>query len=380
MTIAREIARGLTLALSGNDNLCVALEALAAGTREHFGVECLLRSGEARLTLGDFRALHLYRIAQEAINNAIRHGKAAHLIVTISQVGDWGILTVQDDGSGMPDQSGSFRWNGPSDHETPGADAGRPAGYPRRSHTRSYNQLLFSRGTGNSLPHPMTLNDPGESRKRIFLVDDHPLVREWLGHLINRQTDLALCGEAQDASDAMREIRRRTPDAVVVDISLRGSSGIELIVEIKLAFPKVAILVLSMHEESTYVERALRAGAIGYVAKRETTTKIVSAIRQVLRGEYSLSGPLALAMTRKYVETPARAGLSPAERLSNRELEIFAMLGRGFETRRIAEELHISMKTVQAYCARIKEKLHLNSATELLREAILWDQRDKSTG
>ena len=226
----------------------------------------------------------------------------------------------------------------------------------------------------------MTLNDPGGNRKRIFLVDDHPLVREWLGHLINRQTDLALCGEAQDASDAMREIRRRTPDAVVVDISLRGSSGIELIVEIKLAFPKVAILVLSMHEESTYVERALRAGAIGYVAKRETTTKIVSAIRQVLRGEYSLSGPLALAMTRKYVETPARAGLSPAERLSNRELEIFAMLGRGFETRRIAEELHISMKTVQAYCARIKEKLHLNSATELLREAILWDQRDKSTG
>ena len=103
MTIAREIARGLTLALSGNDNLCVALEALAAGTREHFGVECLLRSGEARLTLGDFRALHLYRIAQEAINNAIRHGKAAHLIVTISQVGNWGILTVQDDGSGMPD-------------------------------------------------------------------------------------------------------------------------------------------------------------------------------------------------------------------------------------------------------------------------------------
>ena len=115
----------------------------------------------------------------------------------------------------------------------------------------------------------MTLNDPGGNRRRIFLVDDHPLVREWLGNLINRQTDLTLCGEAQDASEAMREIRRRTPDAVVVDISLRGSSGIELIVEIKLAFPKVAILVLSMHEESTYVERALRAGAIGYVAKRE---------------------------------------------------------------------------------------------------------------
>ena len=226
----------------------------------------------------------------------------------------------------------------------------------------------------------MTSSDLRENRKRIFLVDDHPLVREWLGHLINRQTDLTVCGEAGSALEAVREIRRHAPDAVVVDIALGGSSGIELITEIKLAFPKVAVLVLSMHEESTYVERALRAGALGYVAKRETTTKIVSAIRQVLRGEYFLSGPLALAMTRKFVETPKRDSLSPAERLSNRELEIFGMIGRGFETRRVAEELHISMKTVQAYCARIKEKLHLNSATELLREAILWDQRDKGMG
>jgi DNA-binding NarL/FixJ family response regulator len=225
----------------------------------------------------------------------------------------------------------------------------------------------------------MTSSDSRESRKRVFLVDDHPLVREWLGHLINRQTDLTLCGEAGDASEAMREIRRRAPDAVVVDISLGGSSGIELVTEIKLAFPKIAVLVLSMHEDSTYVERALRAGALGYVAKRETTAKIVAAIRQVLRGQYFLSGPLALAITRKYVERPARTGLSPAERLSNRELEVFEMLGRGFETRRVAEELHISMKTVQAYCARIKEKLQLNSATELLREAILWDQRDNAT-
>ena len=224
----------------------------------------------------------------------------------------------------------------------------------------------------------MTSSDLRETRKRIFLVDDHPLVREWLGHLINRQTDLTLCGEAGDASEAMREIRRRAPDAVVVDISLGGSSGIELVTEIKLAFPKIAVLVLSMYEDSTYVERALRAGALGYVAKRETTAKIVAAIRQVLRGQYFLSGPLALAITRKYVERPARVDLAPAERLSNRELEVFEMLGRGFETRRVAEELHISMKTVQAYCARIKEKLQLNSATELLREAILWDQRDNA--
>src|SRR5882757_280247 len=124
------------------------------------------------------------------------------------------------------------------------------------------------------------------NQKQIFLVDDHPLVREWLGHLINQQADLAICGEAGDASTALREIRRIIPDAVVVDISLGGSSGIELIKEIKSTCPKVAMLVLSMHEESTYVERALRAGALGYVVKRETTKQIVSAIRSVLKGEY----------------------------------------------------------------------------------------------
>ena len=129
MTIAREMARGLTLVLSGNDNLRVALEELATKTRDHFGVECLLRSGDAQISLDDFRAIHLYRIAQEAINNAIRHGKAARLIVTLSRVGDRGILTVQDDGSGMPDQTGCFLWNGAPDHETSGANAGRPVGY-----------------------------------------------------------------------------------------------------------------------------------------------------------------------------------------------------------------------------------------------------------
>src|SRR4030095_14548 len=131
----------------------------------------------------------------------------------------------------------------------------------------------------------MTSSESRESRKRIFLLDDHPLVREWLGHLINRQTDLTLCGEAGGASEAMEEIRRRAPDAVVVDISLGGSSGIELVTEIKLAFPKVAVLVLSMHEDSAYVERSLLAGALGDVEKRETTAKILSAVRQVLRGE-----------------------------------------------------------------------------------------------
>jgi DNA-binding response OmpR family regulator len=139
--------------------------------------------------------------------------------------------------------------------------------------------------------HRMMSFESKGGRKRIFLVDDHPLVREWLGHLINQQIDLGVCGEAASATDAMREIRQCVPDAVVVDIALGGSSGIELITEIKLAFPKMAVLVLSMHEESTYVERALRAGALGYVVKRETTTKMFSTIRQVLRGEYFLSGP-----------------------------------------------------------------------------------------
>ena len=217
----------------------------------------------------------------------------------------------------------------------------------------------------------MTSPEPGDrAKRRVFLVDDHPLVREWLTNLINQQDDLEVCGEADDAPQARQAIEAAQPDAAIVDITLATGSGIELVKDLKRICPAVAVVVLSMHDESLYAERALRAGARGYVMKRETTKKIIAALRQVLLGKIYVSDEFKASMAEKLF-TGGASG-SPVEQLSDRELEVFTMLGQGVETRRIAESLGIGMKTVQVYCARIKEKLNLANATELLREAVRW--------
>jgi DNA-binding NarL/FixJ family response regulator len=214
-----------------------------------------------------------------------------------------------------------------------------------------------------------------KNRKRVFLVDDHPLVREWLTNLINQQRDLAVCGESENAPHALQAIAAAKPDVAIVDLSLKDSSGIELIKSLKESQPGVAVLVLSMHDESQYAERALRAGAKGYVMKRETTRKVIEAIRRILEGKVYVSQKVTEAMTQRLVEGPRSESRSPVEQLSDRELEVFEMLGQGQGTRQISENLRVSVKTVQAYCARIKEKMNLNSATELLREAIRWSEK-----
>jgi DNA-binding NarL/FixJ family response regulator len=215
------------------------------------------------------------------------------------------------------------------------------------------------------------MNEKNESEPRkVFLVDDHPLVREWLTNLINQQSDLVVCGEAEDAPQALRAIEALKPDVVVADITLASGSGIELVKDIRLSMPAVAIVVLSMHDETLYAERALRAGARGYVMKRESTKKIITAIRNVLEGKLYVTDEFKASVGEKHLG--GGSGGSPLEQLSDRELEVFRMLGQGFETRRIAESLCISIKTVQVYCARIKEKLAIGNATELLREAVRW--------
>ncbi len=215
--------------------------------------------------------------------------------------------------------------------------------------------------------------DSDQRKRTVFIVDDHPLVREWLTNLINQQPDLVVCGEAETAPEAFAAIGASQPDIAIVDISLKNSSGIELIKNLKESHPTVAVLVLSMHEESHYAGRALRAGARGYVMKRETTRKVIEAIRRILEGKLYVSEALAGLLAANFIDDKKGAGRSPIEQLSDRELEVFDMLGRGLGTRQIAGTLGISLKTVQAYCARIKEKLNLDSGTELLREAIRWN-------
>ncbi|MDR3403781.1 MAG: response regulator transcription factor [Chthoniobacter sp.] len=216
-----------------------------------------------------------------------------------------------------------------------------------------------------------------DGKRRVFLVDDHPLVREGLTTLINQQKDFVVCGEAEDAPEALQAIEREQPDAAVVDITLAIGSGIELIKDIRCVAPKVAIVVLSMHDEALYAERALRAGARGYVMKRETTKKIVTALREVLEGRRYVSEEFRAAATDKFID--GSAGMSVVEQLSDRELEVFRQLGTGQETRRIAESLGISMKTVQVYFARIKEKLNLGNITEVRREAVRWWESQNQT-
>jgi DNA-binding NarL/FixJ family response regulator len=211
------------------------------------------------------------------------------------------------------------------------------------------------------------------TRRRIFLVDDHPLVREGLTNLINRQGDLIVCGEAEDSAQAIAGIAKTGPDVALIDISLKNESGLELVKNLESQFPFVALIVLSMHDEALYAERALRAGARGYVMKRETTKNVLASIRRVLEGGVYVSERVVDSMARNLSSSHKASASSPVERLSDRELEIFRLLGQGRTTSQIAEDLHLSLKTVQAYCARAKEKFGVNSLGELLRAAIRWE-------
>ena len=209
-------------------------------------------------------------------------------------------------------------------------------------------------------------------KSRVFIVDDHPLVREGLANLINAEDDLTVCGEAEDSAQAIAGIVKTQPDVVLVDISLQNESGLELVKHLASQFPEVALIVLSMHDETLYAERALRAGASGYVMKREASSNVLTSIHRVIEGGVFVSERVANRIAIKAAARRKAADKSPVERLSDRELEIFQLLGQGRTPSEIARDLNLSLKTVQAYCARAKEKFGVASLTELLRAAIRW--------
>jgi DNA-binding NarL/FixJ family response regulator len=215
--------------------------------------------------------------------------------------------------------------------------------------------------------------DKPVSRRRVFIVDDHPLVREGLANLINQQSDLLVAGQAEDAAQALAGIGASRAELALIDISLKTASGLELVKDLKLHHPEVALIVLSMHDEMLYAERAIRAGARGYVMKSETSKEVLTAIRRVLQGDVYVSERVVNLMARRLGSSRKAAASSPVEQLSDRELEIFRLLGQGRTTSQIATDLHLSLKTVQAYCARAKEKFGVDSLTELLRAAIRWE-------
>ena len=207
---------------------------------------------------------------------------------------------------------------------------------------------------------------------RVFLVDDHPLVRDWLKVLLETERDFVVVGEADEPAAALAAIAADPPDVAVVDLSLRRGSGLDVIKAVRARVPQVKTLVLSMHEAISDIERALRAGARGYVMKGESSSQIVPAIRCVLAGRIYATPEVFSRLTDRMTRASATPDAHPADLLSDREMHVFRRIGEGYTTRRIADELNVSQKTVQTYCARIKEKIGLDDGTELAIAAIRW--------
>ena len=216
------------------------------------------------------------------------------------------------------------------------------------------------------------------AKKTVLVVDDHPLMRQGLALLINQQQDMQVCGEAEEAQAAMRAIAHLRPDIMILDISLTGPDGLELLKNIRTTNPDLPVLILSMHDEAIYAERALRARANGYIMKQEATEKVLVAVRRILNGEVYLSERMSNKMLQQYIGGAPSMIQSRIASLSDRELEVFRLIGEGRATREIAEELHLSVKTVETYQAHIKEKLALRSGRELIQHAIQWKINEKT--
>jgi DNA-binding NarL/FixJ family response regulator len=216
------------------------------------------------------------------------------------------------------------------------------------------------------------LNGSAGGKTRIVLVDDHPVVRQGLARLINDEPDLCVCAEADSAAAALDVVDLQKPDLVLVDISMGGTDGIELIKDLRVRVPGLPALVLSMHDESLYAERVLRAGAKGYVMKQEAPEKVMTAIRRVLAGEVYVSEKIAGRLLKAMSGTKGPASESPLDRLSDRELQVFRLIGSGLSVREIADKLFLSVKTIETHREHIKEKLNLKSSSELLRYAVQY--------
>src|SRR5262245_23152741 len=215
-----------------------------------------------------------------------------------------------------------------------------------------------------------------KGKARVLLVDDHPILRKGLAQMINMEQDLTVCGEAEEAGKAFELVGTLTPDVAVVDISLKTGNGIELVKNIKARYPDLPVLVLSMHDESLYAERALRAGSLGYIMKEEAIEQVILAIRKVLHGEIFLSEKMKSKMLQQMANGKGKVVSSPIEQLTDRELEVFRLIGEGYSTRQIAGQLHLSVRTVEAYREYIKSKLGLKNATELVQHAFHWVHHD----
>jgi DNA-binding NarL/FixJ family response regulator len=208
--------------------------------------------------------------------------------------------------------------------------------------------------------------------RKVFIVDDHPIVRQGLTQLINHEADLSVCGEAEGVKEARVALGQAEPDIVIVDLSLSDSDGLELIKDIRSKYRRLPVLVLSMHDESIYAERMLSAGANGYIMKQAAAGQLLLALRRVLQGGIYVSDDIGTSMIERFATGASKPATDPIERLSNRELQVLNLIGRGKSTRQIADDLNLSIKTVESHRQRIKKKLNLSSSSKLVQFAVNW--------
>ncbi|HON80096.1 MAG TPA: response regulator transcription factor [Spirochaetota bacterium] len=217
-----------------------------------------------------------------------------------------------------------------------------------------------------------------DKKIQIIIIDDHPIVRHGIAQLINMQQDLVVCGEAKDSTEGWDAIKEKDPDLVIVDLSLENASGLDLIKALSARRPDLALLVLSMHDENLYAERAIRSGAMGYVMKQEATETLINAIYQVLKGEIFVSEKIKTRLLQRLLRgepgTTQDEEYSIVVDLTDRELEVFQLIGKGLSTRKIASKLNLSIKTIETHRQNIKQKLNLNDSTELVQQAVQWVQ------
>jgi DNA-binding NarL/FixJ family response regulator len=219
---------------------------------------------------------------------------------------------------------------------------------------------------------------PAPTRRRVLLVDDHPMMRAGLAHLIERQPDLTVCGEAANPAEALKALPAAKAEIVLADLTMPGRSGLEFVKDLLAVTPTLPILIVSMHDEAVFAERALRAGARGYIMKEAGGEAVVAAIRQILRGEIYVSAAMSARILEGLSSKKPRGSASPIEKLSDREFEILQLIGQGKSTRDIATQLHLSTKTVDVHRSHLKEKLELKDSTSLIRYAVRWVETQKT--
>ncbi|HOR92746.1 MAG TPA: PAS domain S-box protein [Spirochaetota bacterium] len=361
----RLIAQGLSPVDLNNKGLHVSLQEIIADIDKNFKMKAILEWDVTSNIDALVDTVHVYYIVREAVNNAVKHGNPKHIAVSVCEDDNDYCIRIMDDGRGIPDD----------------VDVTKGMGM----HIMQYRAWIINAAlqiqnnkTGGTLVQctihkslkPVTEKLKSTKKFSIVVVDDHPIVRQGLQQLIASHKNLEVIGEARSADEAIDVINKRVPDCVLVDISLNGTSGIELVKALKQRFPKLPALVLSMYDEKLYAERAIKAGARGYLMKNEAPDKIINAIYTVLKGDVYVSSEVKDLIFNALSDRGVID--SSVEGLTNREFEIFQLIGHGLGNKHIAEKLHISVKTVENVREKIKMKLHLDSSQDLLQYAIQW--------